>query len=121
VVLNAGAVITEGTAQQLKDQMGGAMLEARVTKRADLPPRLNTGEGLAGVPTQAGIALLVAAANRFEEEHVPLDDLGIRRPSLDDVFLALTAARTTPGAHTTSAPTTPTKRRLPKSKRRSPK
>jgi ABC-2 type transport system ATP-binding protein len=134
VVLNAGAVIAEGTAQQLKDQMGGAMLEARVTKRADLqragalladlagaPPRLNADEGLAGVPTQAGIALLVAAANRFEEEHIPLDDLGIRRPSLDDVFLALTAAGTTHGAHATSAPTAPTKRRSPKSKRRSPK
>ena len=32
----------------------------------------------------------MAAGRRFEEEAIALDDLGIRRPSLDDVFLALT-------------------------------
>jgi ABC-2 type transport system ATP-binding protein len=36
--------------------------------------------------------LLMAAGRRFEEEAIALDDLGIRRPSLDDVFLALTGA-----------------------------
>jgi ABC-2 type transport system ATP-binding protein len=44
------------------------------------------------VPTTAGTALLLAAGRRFEDEGIRLDDLGIRRPSLDDVFLSLTGA-----------------------------
>jgi ABC-2 type transport system ATP-binding protein len=44
------------------------------------------------VPTEGGTAFLLRAGLRFQEEQIRLDDLGIRRPSLDDVFLSLTGA-----------------------------
>jgi ABC-2 type transport system ATP-binding protein len=106
VVIDTGTVIAEGTAEQLKERLGGGLLEARVTEPADLdraaallaelaqaPPHIDTDQQRVSVPTKGGTKLLIAAGRRFEEAQVPLDDLGIRRPSLDDVFLALTGAK----------------------------
>ena len=111
VVIDRGAVIAQGTAPELKAQLGGAMLEARVTDPSDLdraaallaevgdsPPRIDRDQQLVAIPTPGGTTLLLAAGRRFEEQRIALDDLGIRRPSLDDVFLSLTGARATPGA-----------------------
>jgi ABC-2 type transport system ATP-binding protein len=107
VVLDTGRVIAQGTAEELKEHLGGDTLEARVTQRADLEraaallaelgrtqPRVDADRQRISIPTQAGTAFLVAAGRRFEEEQIALDDLGIRRPSLDDVFLALTGTGT---------------------------
>ena len=106
VVLDAGSVIAEGNADQLKERLGGDLLEARVSNSADLeraasllarlaqaPPRIDADQQRVSVPTSGGTTFLVAAGRRFEEEYIPLDDLGIRRPSLDDVFLALTGSK----------------------------
>jgi ABC-2 type transport system ATP-binding protein len=106
VVLDAGKMIAAGNADQLKERLGGDLLEARVSNSADLehaasllarlaqaPPRIDADQQRVSVPTSGGTTFLVAAGRRFEEEHIPLDDLGIRRPSLDDVFLALTGSR----------------------------
>jgi ABC-2 type transport system ATP-binding protein len=103
VVLDAGSVIARGTAEQLKEQVGGGRLEVRVTNAADLErtaailgdltnttPYVDHDQRLASVPTADGTPLLLAAGRRLEGEHIQLDDLGLRRPSLDDVFLALT-------------------------------
>jgi len=103
VVLDAGQVIADGTSQELKDHLGGDTLEARVRVVGDLEraaavlaelgsarPRIDADQRRVSVPTNEGTRLLVAAGRRFEEERIGLDDLGIRRPSLDDVFLALT-------------------------------
>jgi ABC-2 type transport system ATP-binding protein len=103
VVLDRGSVIAEGTAPQLKAQVGGAMLEARVARVEDLQraadlltaldgstARVDVDERVVSIPTQGGTTLLVAAGRRFEDEAIALDDLGIRRPSLDEVFLSLT-------------------------------
>ena len=108
VVIDTGRVIAEGTAEQLKDRLGGDTLEARVTRGADLDraaallaalgngrPRTDPDQRRLSLPTKGGTALLIAAGRRFEEERIPLDDLGIRRPSLDDVFLSLTGAAAT--------------------------
>src|SRR6266542_2699509 len=102
-----GRVIAGGTAQQLKERLGGDLLEARVTEPADLdraaallaelaqaPPHIDADQQRVTVPTTGGTKLLIAAGRRFEEDQIPLDDLGIRRPSLDDVFLALTGTKT---------------------------
>ena len=116
VVIDTGTVIAHGTAAQLKAKLGGAMLEARVSDPGDLDraamlfadvghvePRVDRDRRLVSIPTPVGTTLLLAAARRFEEESIGLDDLGIRRPSLDDVFLSLTGAPATtdrpPGAH----------------------
>jgi ABC transporter DrrB family efflux protein len=103
VVLDKGSVIAAGTAEQLKAQVGGAMLEARVSNPADLDRaaallkafdgaavRVDADERLISVPTSGGTRFLVAAGRQFEDEAIALDDLGIRRPSLDEVFLSLT-------------------------------
>jgi len=117
VVIDVGHVIATGTAAQLKAQLGGATLEVRVADPADLDrarallaelgssePRVDRDEQLLSIPTPGGTALLLAAGRRFEEERIALDDLGIRRPSLDDVFLALTGAATTGAADSIPAP-----------------
>lgn len=108
VVIDTGRVIARGTAAQLKAKLGGAMLEARVSDPRDLDraalllaavghaePRVDRDQRLVSIPTPGGTRLLLAAARRFEEERIALDDLGIRRPSLDDVFLSLTGTPAT--------------------------
>jgi ABC-2 type transport system ATP-binding protein len=107
VVLDTGRVIADGTAEQLKDRLGGDRLEARVSELADLhraaallgelagaAPHVATEQQRVSVPTAGGTAFLLRAGTRFQEEQIQLDDLGIRRPSLDDVFLSLTRAPT---------------------------
>ena len=51
-------------------------------------------------PTRERVQTLLAAARRIEESRISVADLGVRRPSLDDVFLALTA--TGVQSHTTA-------------------
>lgn len=109
VVIDQGTVIANGTAEQLKERMGGDTLEARVSEPANLEraadvlravacaqPRVDPDQQRVSVPTAGGTRQLIAAGLRFEEAGIALDDLGIRHPSLDDVFLALTG--TPPGA-----------------------
>ena len=110
VVLDAGRVAAQGTADELKDQLGGNVLEVQVTKRADLdkaasliadlasaPPRLDTGLNRITLPVQGGARVLIAAGRALDDAGVELEDLGIRRPSLDDVFLAITGHPAAPG------------------------
>ena len=105
VVLDSGSVIAEGTADELKQRLGGDTLEARVADAseleraaallaglADMQPRVDPEQQRVSVPTTGGTSLLVAVGRRFEDEGIALADLGFRRPSLDDVFLALTGA-----------------------------
>jgi ABC-type multidrug transport system ATPase subunit len=110
VVIDSGKVIAEGTAGELKDRMGGEVLVARVADRADLsrasallaslgegPPHVDPDQQRVSVPTRDGTTVLIAAGQRLAEAGIALDDLGIRRPSLDDVFLALTGNAGRPG------------------------
>lgn len=117
VIIDTGRVIAEGTATELKNRMGGATIEARVSRRADLgraasllaevgagPPHTDTDQQLVRVPAPGGTAALIAAGRLFEDRQIALDDLGIRRPSLDDVFLALTGAAAPDADATASSP-----------------
>jgi ABC-2 type transport system ATP-binding protein len=104
-VLDHGRVIARGSADDLKDQVGGSTLEVRVTRAEDLSraaalvasldrgkPRVDPDRLLVSLPAHGGTMLLIAAGRLLEDAAVPLDDLGIRRPSLDDVFLTLTGS-----------------------------
>jgi ABC-2 type transport system ATP-binding protein len=106
VVIDAGLVIASGTASALKAQLGGATLEVRVADAADLDraaallaqvgnaaPRIDRDRQLIAIAAGQGTALLVAAGQRFAQEGIELDDLGVGRPSLDDVFLSLTGSQ----------------------------
>jgi ABC-2 type transport system ATP-binding protein len=103
VVIDSGNVIAQGTADQLKDQIGGDVLVARIasdahlSRAADLitdlgeaPARVDPDQRRVSLPTRGGTKVLLAAGRRLDEHGIALDDLGIRRPSLDEVFLALT-------------------------------
>jgi ABC-type multidrug transport system ATPase subunit len=103
VVVDEGRVIAEGTSDELKDQMGGDVLEVRVADAADLGrageviaafgdahAQIDADQLRVSVPTRAGPGGLIEAGRRLTELGIALSDLGIRRPSLDDVFLSLT-------------------------------
>jgi daunorubicin resistance ABC transporter ATP-binding subunit len=107
VVIDKGRVIAEGTAEQLKKRLGGDVLEARVSDPGDLEraaallgelgdgrPHVDADQRRVRIPTTGGTQLLISAGRTLEEAGIALDDLGLRRPSLDDVFLALTGAPT---------------------------
>jgi ABC-2 type transport system ATP-binding protein len=103
VVLDAGAVVAQGTARELKEQLGGDVLEARVSNASELTraaaliaelgqgaPRIDSDQRRVSVPTKGATEVLIAAGERLQQSGIALDDLGIRHPSLDDVFLSLT-------------------------------
>ncbi|HUB70792.1 MAG TPA: ATP-binding cassette domain-containing protein [Acidimicrobiales bacterium] len=109
VVIDSGKVIAQGTPDQLKAQTGGATLEAKVADAADLgravavlaaagkgDPRSDPDQHRVSIPAGEGTALLLEVGRRFQEEGIVLDDLGIRRPTLDEVFLALTGGAVEP-------------------------
>ena len=105
VVIDKGREIAAGTADELKAQTGGATLEARLADPRDTgraagliagvaraAPRSDPESGLISVPAGEGTELLLEAGRRLQDAGIALDDLGIRRPTLDEVFLSLTGA-----------------------------
>jgi ABC-2 type transport system ATP-binding protein len=101
-VIDHGRVIAEGTADELKARVGGERLEVRIadaeeaTRAAEAlaplcgeePPSI---EGtLVKLPIRHRTGLIVDAVRRLDDAGVAVEDLGLRRPTLDDVFLALT-------------------------------
>ena len=106
VVLDAGSIVVQGSASELKDRLGGDVLEVRVANREDLDrvarildevtgsrPHVDPDRFLVSAPARGGTAALIAAGRRIDDSRIPLDDLGIRRPTLDDVFLAFTGGQ----------------------------
>ena len=98
-VIDLGRVIAEGTADELKDRIGGAVVEARVAgadvERASTAlASLGNGEphradNRLTVPA-SGAADVAAVARLFESANIDTVELSLRRPTLDDVFLTLT-------------------------------
>jgi oleandomycin transport system ATP-binding protein len=102
VVLDRGRVIASGTPATLKAEVGGQRLHVRPLHRDDLPrvaalvaeaapdiePILDTAGEL--VLPGAGTGVLHRLGARLEESWIPVAELGLRLPSLDDVFLTLT-------------------------------
>jgi ABC-2 type transport system ATP-binding protein len=103
VVIDHGKVIARGTAGQLKSQIGGERVELTVLDRAQLEPALAVLADLASgeptldrasrtliVPVTGGAGALAEALRRLADADVGLEDVGLRRPTLDEVFLTLT-------------------------------
>ena len=103
-VVDHGRIIARGTADELKAQVGGERIEVVVHEREDVPRAvaLLTQNGDATecaidehtrrltIPARGGAQRLVQVVRDLDEANIAIDDIGLRRPTLDDVFLALT-------------------------------
>ncbi|BBZ30079.1 daunorubicin resistance protein DrrA family ABC transporter ATP-binding protein [Mycolicibacterium madagascariense] len=104
VVMDRGRIIAKGTPWQLKQQAGRASLVVTVSHAEDLSPaRELMAKAGAEVHVDAGARQLTAAAEGIadmtrvagwlQDAGIEVDDIGLSRPSLDDVFLSLTGHR----------------------------
>jgi ABC-2 type transport system ATP-binding protein len=104
VVIDHGTVIAQGTPLQLKDAAGKASIVVTVSRADDLAEAerlIRTSASEVHVDTASrqftvaanGLADMTRIAAVFADSAIELDDLGLKRPSLDDVFLHLTGHR----------------------------
>jgi ABC-2 type transport system ATP-binding protein len=103
VVVDHGRVIAKGTSDELKTQVGGERLELTVAHQADLNDavqtlrqysigeiQIDTGHRHLIIPVTQGPQILAAVVRDLDAAQITVADLALRRPTLDDVFLALT-------------------------------
>ena len=99
VVIDHGNVIAEGTSDELKDRVGGELLEVRLEDPADAERAVAAldgmgdeqpvaEEGVVRLPVHQRSGSIAEAVRRLDG--VGIDDITLRRPTLDDVFMALT-------------------------------
>lgn len=102
-VIDDGQVIAEGSPDELKRKVGGERLEVVVADSADTPHAVKALRSVAAAaptvaedgrtvstPLPAGMAAISQAASALDAAGIQPIDFAVRRPSLDDVFLALT-------------------------------
>ncbi len=105
-VVDHGRIIAKGTADQLKADVGGARVEVVVHAREDIArAREVLSRDLHGeatldehtrrltVPAEGGAQALAQVVRDLDDAGIAIDDIGLRRPTLDDVFLSLTGPR----------------------------
>src|SRR5437764_9821529 len=105
-VIDHGRVIAQGTGSELKDRVGGQILEVELVSAAERDKARaalagigcgepEPGERLAQLTLPAprdGLEMIEDAASALRRAGIAVSDLGLRRPTLDDVFLQLTGA-----------------------------
>ncbi|UFS93306.1 ATP-binding cassette domain-containing protein [Nocardia huaxiensis] len=102
-VMNHGRVIAEGTPGGLKGRMGGDRIDVIVHDAADLAatatllrnrlhaePVVDPDTRRVGAPATDPVADLTDISNALRDSGIPVEDLSVRRPTLDEVFLHLT-------------------------------
>jgi ABC-2 type transport system ATP-binding protein len=107
VVIDHGKVIARGDARKLKRQVGGDQVQVVVVEPAHLAeateivaaitgaqPTVDNASRSVTAPTGLGVETLVLAAKRLTESGIAVDDLSLRQPTLDEVFLTLTGSPT---------------------------
>jgi ABC-2 type transport system ATP-binding protein len=103
VVIDHGRSIAQGTADELKRRIGGDHLDVHVEHQAQFaltetilkgvasgPLRANSGDGSFSAPVRNGVQALSHVLRELEANNVAIIDIGLRRPTLDDVFVELT-------------------------------
>jgi daunorubicin resistance ABC transporter ATP-binding subunit len=112
VIIDHGKAIAAGTPSELKARAGHDVIEAhprdpgdlgaiaQALTRFDPRPRVDAAAGRVAIAVDAGTARLVDAARLLDELGLEVEDLALRRPTLDEVFLNLTGQ----AAGTTEAP-----------------
>jgi ABC-2 type transport system ATP-binding protein len=106
ILIDHGAIIAEGTANELKERTGGSYCEIVPRNPNDLPAiaealgpllpernraALTTASDRIAMPATRGASTVVEVLWRLDSAKIELADIALRRPSLDDVFLSLTA------------------------------
>ena len=100
-VIDHGQVIAEGTSDQLKDRVGGERLEVTLVDGASTDAAIEALVALAddrpkceggvlALPLRSGRGSIVEAVRRLDGAGIGIDDIAVRRPTLDDVFITLT-------------------------------
>lgn len=102
-VIDHGHIIAQGTADELKRQVGGDVLELHMANHTDAveaaaviqqfgdeEPRPDPDTGIVTMPVKGDASILVDVIRQLDTAQLKLRDIMLRRPSLDDVFLKLT-------------------------------
>ncbi|HET6949348.1 MAG TPA: ATP-binding cassette domain-containing protein [Acidimicrobiales bacterium] len=105
VIVDAGRVVAEGTPGELKSRAGRDVVEVRVHRADQLAavaeslarlgaeaPRVDAGTKRVTIPVDGGRAAIAEAVRALDALAVEVDDIGLRRPTLDEVFLTLTGS-----------------------------
>jgi ABC-2 type transport system ATP-binding protein len=108
VVIDHGRAIAKGTAEQLKRRVGGEHLDVHVSgadnvRKAESiltavaigPMRVHVDDGEVSAPVANGVEALSTVLRALEADGIPIKDIGLRRPTLDDVFMELTGHEAT--------------------------
>jgi ABC-2 type transport system ATP-binding protein len=124
-IIDHGKVIAEGTSDELKSLGGVDVIQVHVTDPADIdrvvaalaplatePPRVDLNTRSVAVPAEKGSVQLLEAVRIVDSLGVEVSDIGLRRATLDEVFLKLTG-RTAEAAPDESTPTSGRKRGRP--------
>jgi ABC-2 type transport system ATP-binding protein len=103
VIIDHGRVIADGTPAQLKASAGADVIVAHAAdtdacskvlgRLAGSRPRTDHATHTCSVPAPEGLRTLRSAIDALTAADVPVDDIALRRPSLDEVFLALTGGQ----------------------------
>ncbi|HEV7762124.1 MAG TPA: ATP-binding cassette domain-containing protein [Acidimicrobiales bacterium] len=105
VIIDKGRVIADGTPDELKSRAGQDLVEVHAHRRDDLSrlataleqlgeaaPRIDEITGRVTVPVDDGRAAIARTVRVLDQLDVEVDDIGVRRPTLDEVFLTLTGS-----------------------------
>jgi ABC-2 type transport system ATP-binding protein len=101
VVIDHGSVIAEGTADELKDRVGGERFEVHLEDGADVERAVAAlgeisdeapvaDDGWVRAPVRSRRGAIAEAVRRLDDAGVGIQDIALRRPTLDDVFISLT-------------------------------
>ena len=114
VIVDHGRVIAAGTPDELKGRAGRDVIEVRPRTSAELPliaeilrhvaaeaTRIDVDAQRVSTPVDGGAQQLATVVRLLDEHHIVVDDIGLRRPTLDEVFLTLTGQ---PIDNSTSSP-----------------
>jgi daunorubicin resistance ABC transporter ATP-binding subunit len=107
-VIDHGRLISEGTPEQLKRHTGPAVLQLSIPdtqrapavealRRVGTHPAEDQARGVLVLPAADGVATLRAALQVLDDAAITPTDVGLHQPTLDDVFLALTASNDSDG------------------------
>ena len=118
VIIDRGRVIAAGTPDELKDRAGRDVIEVRPRAAGDLPavedilaavateaPRCDLDTSRVSVAADGGADQLTVVVRLLDERGIAVDDVGVRRPSLDEVFLTLTGRAAAPSTADHADPT----------------